>query len=321
MKVIFLGTPEFAIKPLEALIKHHEVVAVVTQPDAMGKRGNKLEPSPVKKCALSHNIDVHQFKKIRKEGTEILKKYNADVMITCAYGQILSKENLEITPIGTLNIHGSILPKYRGAAPIQWALINGEKETGITILKSGVGMDDGDIMYIKTINIEPTDSAESLYPKLSELGAECILKVLDDIKNGVATYTKQNENEATHCTMISKEMCKLDFTKSAKDIVNLIKGVNLNPVAHFTLNDKNFKVYSAIILSEELCNKYNLKLENFKCGEVAYSTNKSGLIIKALDGFVQIQDLQPEGGKRMDSKSYLNGRKIEVGSVIGWTKS
>lgn len=316
MKVIFLGTPEFAIKPLEALIKEHDVVAVVTQPDAMGKRGNKLEFSPVKKCALSHNIKVHQFKRIKKVGTEILKKYNADVMVTCAYGQILSKENLEVTPIGTLNIHGSILPKYRGAAPIQWALINGEKETGITILKSGVGMDDGDIMYTKTIEIEKEDSAETLYPKLSELGAECILKVLKDVENGVATYTKQNEADATHCTMISKDMCKIDFNKRAIDIVNLIKGVNLNPVAHFMLNEKNFKVYSANVLSKELCKRYNLKLEDFKCGQVAYSSSKLGLVIRAFDGFIKIGDIQPEGGKRMDSKSYLNGKKIEVGSII-----
>lgn len=316
MKVIYLGTPDFAIKPLEALTLHHEVVAVVTQPDAPGKRGGKLEASPVKKYALAHGIPVHQFNKIRKEGNDILRAYKADVMVTCAYGQILSKENLEITPVGTLNIHGSILPKYRGAAPIQWSIINGDTVTGITILKSGVGMDDGDIMYIREIGILDTDSAETMYPKLSELGAECILKVLDDVEKGVATYTPQNHAESTHCTMISKDMCKLDFDKSASDIVNFVRGVNLNPVAHFRLNDTNFKVYSAMVFDADSMTRYNLVLDNFKCGEVALATPKAGLIIRASDGFVKLCDIQPEGGKRMDSRSYLNGKKIEIGSMV-----
>lgn len=315
MKVIYLGTPEFAIKPLEALVSHHEVVAVVTQPDAPGKRGGKLEFSPVKKFAISKNIPVHQFEKIRKTGTEVLKKYNADVMVTCAYGQILSKENLEITRVGTLNIHGSILPKYRGAAPIQWSIINGDKSTGITILKSGVGMDDGDIMYTKEIEISDSDSAETMYPKLSELGAECILKVLSDVEKGTETYTPQVESEATRCTMISKEMCKLDFSKKAIDIVNLIRGVNLNPVAHFRLNNVGFKVYSANILSSDDVDRLNLKLDSYTDGEVVYATSKVGLVIKASDGFIKLCEIQPEGGKRMDSRSYLNGKKIELGSV------
>lgn len=316
MKVIYLGTPDFAIAPLKALIENHEVVAVVTQPDAPGKRGGKLEPSPVKKFAISHGIPVHQFNKIRKEGNEILRSYNADVMVTCAYGQILSKENLEITPVGTLNIHGSILPKYRGAAPIQWSIINGDKVTGITILKSGVGMDDGDIMYIRKMEILDTDSAETMYPKLSVLGAECILKVLNDVENGVATYTPQNHDESTHCTMISKEMCKLDFNKNASDIVNLIRGVNLNPVAHFKLCNVGFKVYSASIVDNDTITRFGLEFDKFNATEVALATPKSGLIIRANDGFVKLGDIQPEGGKRMDSRSYLNGKKIEIGSRV-----
>jgi methionyl-tRNA formyltransferase len=289
---------------------------VVTQPDAPGKRGGKLEPSPVKKFAISYGIPVHQFNKIRKEGNDVLKAYNADVMVTCAYGQILSKENLEITPVGTLNIHGSILPKYRGAAPIQWSIINGDKVTGITILKSGVGMDDGDIMYIKEMEILDTDSAETMYPKLSVLGAECILKVLSDVENGVATYTPQNHDESTHCTMISKEMCKVDFTKNASDIVNLIRGVNLNPVAHFKLCDVGFKVYSASKVDNDTITRFGLELDKFNVSEVALATPKSGLIIRANDGFVKLGDIQPEGGKRMDSRSYLNGKKIEIGSKV-----
>ncbi len=320
MKIIYLGTPDFAVKPLEALIKTHEVVAVVTQPDAPNKRGNKLEPSPVKKFALSHNIPVHTFKRIKKEGA-ILKEYNADIMITCAYGQILSKENLETTSYGTFNIHGSILPKYRGAAPIQWALINGEKTTGITILKSGVGMDDGDILYTKEIEILDTDSAETMYPKLSELGAECILKVLSDCENKCETYTPQNHEIATHCTMISKEMCRLNFENDALSIVNLVRGVNLNPVAHFELDGKNFKVYKASVVSSDVIERFNINENNFNSGEVVLATSKSGLIIKAKDGLVKIDELQPEGGKRMDSKSFLNGKKIEIGSKVNWTKN
>lgn len=314
MKVIFLGTPEFAILPLKALIENHDVVAVVTQPDAPGKRGDKLQYSPVKKYAIENGIDVLQFDKIRREG-EILKNYQADVMITCAYGQILSKENLETTPIGTLNIHGSVLPKYRGAAPIQWAIINGEKETGVTILKSGVGMDDGDIMHIETLPILENDSAETLYPKLSKLGSECILKVLKDIENGNETYTPQNHDLATKCTMIKKEDCKINFNQSATSICNFVKGVNIDPVAYCTIDNVYFKVYFAKVLSINDIENFELN-GDYEIGEVVMADSKKGLIIKALDGFVSITDIQPQNGKRMDIKSYLNGKKINIGSRI-----
>ena len=250
MKVIFLGTPDFAVPTLEALIKHHEVVAVVTQPDKPHGRSKKLVPSPVKVFAEKNNIKVLQYEKIKLQGAEELKSFNADVMVTCAYGQILSQEILDITPVGVLNVHGSILPKYRGAAPIQWAIINGETETGITILRSEVGLDDGDILLIEKTKIRENETSEELFNRLSVLGAETIIKALEMVKTGAAIFTPQNHEIATRCKMLKPEMGKLNFNDTAKNIVNKIHGLNPWPLARVNINGTNFKLYKAHLVDD-----------------------------------------------------------------------
>ena len=227
MKVIYFGTPDFSVPSLEALIEKYEVVGVVTQLDKPKGRSSKLIPSPVKECAIKHGIPVYQYKRIRKEGIDDLKSLNADVMVTCAYGQILSKEKLDMTPHGVINIHGSILPKYRGAAPIQWAIIDGEQTTGITILKSDVGIDDGPTMLFKHVDILENETSDELFTRLSYVGKDAILEALELIEKGEAVYTPQEHDKATVCKMLDvqsdivKKMLKDDLEGKSKDIDNL----------------------------------------------------------------------------------------------------
>ena len=307
MKIIFLGTPDFAVPTLKALIQNHEVVAVVTQPDKPHGRSSKLVPSPVKLVAIENNIPVLQYEKIKKQGVEDLKSFNADVMVTCAYGQILSQEILDITPVGVLNVHGSILPKYRGAAPIQWAIINGEKETGITILRSEAGMDDGDMLLIKTTPILENETSEELFNRLSVLGAECIIEALKLVETGKAVFTPQNHELATKCKMLKPEMGKIDFNQSAQTIVNLIHGLNPWPLCKVSINGTKFKLYRAKVVD---CDS------DVKEGTVVVSSPKKGLVVKCGNGCISIEELQSENGKRMPAKSYLNGKSIPEGSEV-----
>ena len=307
MKIIFLGTPDFAVPTLNALIKHHDVVAVVTQPDRPQGRSNKLVPSPVKQVALEHDIPVLQYEKIRKQGVEDLKGFDADVMVTCAYGQILSQEILDITPVGVLNVHGSILPKYRGAAPIQWAVLNGDSETGITILRSEAGMDDGDILLIEKTPIYENETSGELFDRLSVLGAECIIKALKLVEDGKAVFVPQNHELATRAKMLTPEMSKLDFSLSAHKLTNKIHGLNPWPLAKVTINGTKFKLYKAKVVE---CK------ENGSSGSVVVANPKKGLIIKCGEGYLSVEELQPENGKRMPAKNYLNGKSIPVGSEV-----
>ena len=316
MKIIFLGTPDFAVPTLKNLIKHHEVVAVVTQPDKPVGRSGKLMPSPVKVEALNNGIQVFQFEKIRKQGVEPLKALNADIMVTCAYGQILSEEILNMTPNGVFNVHGSLLPKYRGASPIQWALINGEKETGITILKSGIGIDDGPMIYSKALEIMPEETAGELFDRLSILGAECIIEALDQLEKKTIKFTPQDDSAATHCKMFKADFGKLDFNKTAVELVNFVRGLNPSPIAYFKLSGFKFKVYKAKAVDKEYLDSYGLDFESLNNGEIALARVKQGLFIKASDGYLSILEIQAENSKRMDIKSFLNGKKIEERIII-----
>lgn len=315
MKIVFFGTPDFAIPTLQSLIdSKHEVLAVVTQPDKPVGRNGKVVFSPVKTLALKHNIPVLQYEKIRRDGVEELKSLNADVFVTAAYGQILSKDILEASKFGVFNVHGSLLPKYRGAAPIQWAIINGEKTTGITILKSDVGMDDGNIILSKSVDIKDGETAGELFDRLKVVGAECLMEALDQLENGTITYTPQNHSEATTCKMLKKELCKIDFNKTTNEIINLILGLNPWPVAEIYFKEGRFKVYKAQNANEKI-NSFNIN-PNAKNGEVVVASPKQGLIIKCDNGFVELTSIQAENGKIMDAKSLLNGKKIEVGQVV-----
>lgn len=315
MKIIFLGTPDFAKNVLEKLINSkHQVVGVVCQPDKPVGRKQVLTAPPVKELALKHNIPVYQFNKIRIEGVEPLKKLNADIMITAAYGQLLSKEILEIAPYGVFNVHGSLLPKYRGSSPIQWCLINGETKTGITIMKTDIGMDTGDMILKKEIEILETDTVSSLFEKLSMIGGDLILKALDLLENGTITYEKQDENKATYFPMLSKEIAKIDFNKSAKEIVDFVRGLEEWPTAYAILENEVLKVFSAKIFKDYEPEK---KLEEYTNGEIVECSSKKGLIVKVKDGFINFYTIRLGNGKKVDSKSFANGHNNLQGKVLG----
>lgn len=307
MKVIFFGTPEFAVPSLDAIAKNHEVLAVVTQIDKPVGRNKTPAFSPVKKYATEHGIKVLQYEKVRRDGVEELSSLNADIMISCAYGQIFSKEILDITPYGMYNIHGSLLPKYRGSAPIQWSIINGEKLAGITILKTDVGLDDGDMLLSQTTEIKEYETSEELFSRLSIIGAECIVKALEILSTNNFTLVPQNEAEATKCTMLNAEMSHLDFSKSATEITNLIHGINPWPVAKISIDGVGFKVFRAKVFAGEMAGEK---------GEVVVASNKAGLVIKCGTGAIEIVEFQPENGKRMAPKNYLNGKKIRLGAIV-----
>lgn len=315
MKIVFFGTPQFSVNTLQALINSfHTVLAVVSQPDKPNGRNKKLLPPPVKLLAEKYGIPVYQFQKIRIEGVEKLKELNADCFVTCAYGQILSKEILDIPKYGVINVHGSLLPKYRGAAPVQWSIINGEKTSGITILKSDVGVDDGPIILKRELEIENGETANSLFHKLSVLGAEVLIEALSKIEDGTATYTKQNEEESSVCKMLKKEMSQIDFSMDAIQIVRLINGINSWPVAKLTVGNVLLKIYQAQFLEEDEVIAINKLCKTFKVGQVVVASTKTGLIIKAKNGYIKCLQVQPENGKIMGSTSFLNGKKIEVGT-------
>ena len=304
MKVIYLGTPEFAVKPLEKIINSgiHEVVAVVCQPDRPVGRKAIITPPPVKIIAEKYNIPVLQFEKIRNGGAEELKNFGADIMVTCAYGQILSKDILDVCPKGIINIHASLLPKYRGAAPIQYAIVNGEKKTGVTIMKTEEGLDTGDIIAVYETEIGETETAGELSKRLSEIGAEHICEVLTDIENNTATYTKQNDAEATVVKTIKKEQTEVDFTKSGREVACFING--MSPLAFAVCNGKKFKFHRAKAAEN-----------SGSAGEVIVADKK--LVIGCGENSVEILEIQEEGGKKLTAKDFLNGRKLKLGDRFG----
>lgn len=320
MKVVFMGTPEVAVPVLEAIYNsRHKVVAVVSQPDKAKGRSNKIVPTPVKQVALNHGTMVYQFESIKKDDISSLLNLDADIIVTCAYGQILKENVLNAFKHGVINVHFSRLPKYRGASPVQSALIGCEKSTAVTVLKSQIGMDDGDIIDIADYEISNEENAISLFENLSKVGANLITKVLDDIENGTAKYIPQESTNIppSYCTMLKPEMGDLDFGSTADKIVGLIKGLAMWPNAHITIDDVYFKLYNAISYMDISINPYlkGLNVNDYQNGEVVIASNKQGLYIKCGDGFVEITELLPINGKKMTAKSYLNGKKINVGSI------
>ncbi len=304
MKIIYLGTPEFAVKPLLSLIKsRHEVVAVVTQPDRPIGRKKIITPPPVKVVAEEYGVPVYQFDKIRYEGVEILKSLNADAMVTCAYGQILSQEVLDVCPLGVYNVHASLLPKLRGAAPIQFAIINGETQTGITFMKTDVGLDTGDIIEQYPIDIMPCETFGSLSERLSVLAAEKIADTMTKIELKQVAFKKQDDALSSVVKTIKNEDCIIDFTKNCETVKNLINGLSPIPSAYTFLGGKRYKFLKADISDM-----------SGEAGKVL-AADKS-LVIACAKGAVEILSLQEEGGKAMDAKAYLLGRKLKVGDVF-----
>lgn len=296
IRVVFMGTPDFSVPVLEMLIENYEVVGIVSQPDKPIGRSGKMSTSPVKEVALRENIPLFQPVKIRKEYEEILNK-KPDMIVTCAYGQIIPKEILDYPKYGCINVHASLLPKHRGGAPIHRAIIEGDSTSGVTIMKMGIGMDDGDIMKQKEIPILDSDTAESLFDKLSVLGSELLKETMPSILDGTANYIPQKEEEATFSYNIKPEDEKIDFMKTRREIYNQIRGLNSFPVAYTMLDGKRMKVWESRIGIERNYSEY---------GRIV-SLEKDGICISSKDGEIIFTMIQPEGKKKMPARDFLNG--------------
>ena len=309
MKIVFMGTPDFAVGALEALVEAgHEVVAVVTQPDKPKGRGKEMQQTPVKACALKHNIEVFQPVKIKTpEAVEVLKGYGADLFVVAAFGQILPQSILDMPKYGCINVHASLLPKYRGAAPIQWAVINGDPVTGVTIQQMDIGVDTGDIIVTKELAIAEDETGGGLFDKLAVVGAEACIEALTQIENGTATRTPQNHEEATHVSMISKEFGLIDWNKSAAEIERLIRGLNPWPSAYTKLDGKTFKIWKAKVVSEE---------NEYEAGCII-RVDKGAMEVQTGKGVLSLLEVQLEGKKRMEVDAFLRGYHVEQGVFLG----
>ena len=319
MKVLFMGTPDFAVSILEAIINSdHEVVGVVTQEDKPRGRSDKPLPPPVKECALRHGIPVFQPHRIKtEESVEKLRSFNADIFVVSAYGQILSKEILDMPEYGCINTHASLLPKYRGAAPIQWAIINGDDKTGVTIMQMDEGVDTGDILYTKEVDITSDDTGESLFEKLACAGAELISDALDRMEKGDITPIKQNEAEATHVGMLSKKMGELDFNRTAVRLERLIRGLTPWPGTYTYLNGKLLKVLRADAASTDDVIKTCPDADTRVPAGCVAGISDDGIFVSTKEGYLKITYLQLEGRKKLGVSDFLKGCHIKTGEKLG----
>ena len=304
MRVVFMGTPIFAVNVLQGLIDNYDVVGVVSQPDKMVGRHQEIRYTPVKELALKHNIKVLQPNRIKDEYQEIID-LNPDIIITCAYGQIIPEELLLYPKYGCINVHASLLPKYRGGAPIHRSIINGDKETGITIMYMDVGMDTGDIISQSKIDILDTDNLESIHDKLSVIGTKLLLDTLPSIFDGTNNRIKQNEDEVVYAYNIKREEEHIDFNKTSREVFNLIRGLSPVPSSNAVIFNQEMKILESIILDKEY---------NGKCGEIV-DVVKEGIVVKTKDSAIIITKIKPFGKKLMDATSYVNG--IGKDRIIG----
>ena len=309
MKVIFMGTPDFAVGALDAIVEAgHEVVLVVTQEDKPKGRGKEIQFTPVKEAAIKHGIEVYQPHRVKhEEPVAKLREYNADVFVVAAYGQILSKELLDMPKYGCVNIHASLLPKYRGAAPIQWSIIDGEKVTGVTTQMMAEGIDTGDILDVIEVEIDKEETGGSLFDKLTVAGSEVILTTLKKLEEGTVTRTPQDHSKSTYAKMLDKKMGNIDFEKSAEEIERLIRGLNPWPSAYTAYNGKTLKIWKAEVVDKEYDGSY---------GQIVDKTKKA-IIIKTGKGALAITELQLEGKKRMTTEAFLCGAGFDLGEILG----
>ena len=305
MRVVFMGTPDFSVPALERIATEHEVVAVVTQKDKPKGRGMSVSYTPVKESALKLNIPIYQPDKVKEESfVEELRELNPDVIVVIAFGQILSNDILTLPKYGCINVHASLLPKYRGAAPIQWAVIDGEEKSGVCTMKMDEGLDTGDIIDVDEITLDPKETGGSLFDKLSKLGGELILKTLQNLEFGKATFIKQDDSKSTYAKKMTKELGHIDFTKDAESIERLIRGLNPWPSAFTYLDGKVMKIWDADVVD---------------AGGVpgtVISEEKDSFVIATGSKALKVNELQLEGKKRMKASDFLNGRSIE-GSKLG----
>lgn len=308
LRVVFMGTPDFSVSVLDALIKNYKVKAVVTQPDKQVGRSGKLAKPPVKVLAEQNNILVIQLNKIKEQYQEVID-LDPDLIVTCAYGQILPKELLDYPRLGCINVHASLLPKLRGGAPIHRSIMNGYSKTGITIMYMAEGMDSGDIISQKEIEITDTDTASTLHDKLSKLGSELLIQTLPSIINGTNTRIPQDSSLVTFAPIIKKEDEKIDFSKTSIQVYNHIRGLNSFPGAYLILDGKRIKVWESVIVDEYYPEKIN--------GEIV-KIYENGIGVKTSNGVIVLTVIQPEGKSRMKSRDYLNGIKDSlIGKIVG----
>ena len=326
LNIVFMGTPDFARESLEAVYNAgHNILGVVTNIDKPKGRRMKMMASPVKEYAIEKNIPVYQPEKVKKnvEFIEEIKALNPDVICVVAYGKILPKEILDIPRLGAINVHGSLLPKYRGAAPIQWAVLNGDKKTGITTMYMGEGMDTGDMILKQEVEIGDNETTGELWNRLSKIGGELLVKTLDEIEKGTAPREKQGD-DFTMAPMLNKEMAKIDWeNKTAVEIKNLVRGLNPIMGAYTFLEGKKIKFWKVEALTDdELFEKfpdlkeYEEKYKELYPGTILFSDSKTGLYVKTIDGSIKVLEIQGENAKRMSSEDFLRGTKIYACSVF-----
>ena len=317
LNILFMGTPDFAKESLEAIYNAgHNILGVVTNPDKPKGRGMKLIASPVKEYAIEKNLKIFQPEKVRKneEFIEQIKKLNPDVICVVAYGKILPKEILEIPRLGCINVHGSLLPKYRGAAPIQWAVLNGDKTTGITTMYMDVGMDTGDMILKQEVEIGEDETTGELWDRLSKIGGELLVDTLEQVENGTALREKQGDDFSV-APMLSKDMAKIDWkNKSAQEIKNLVRGLNPIMGAYAFLNGSKIKFWKVDVAKNIGYDEDNIKI--FKNGTVLISDQKDGLFIKTEKGILSVLEIQGENAKRMSINDFLRGNQINEFEVF-----
>ena len=324
MKIVFMGTPEFAAAALEALIRAgHEITAVVTQPDKPKGRGRQMQFPPVKECAIQHGLRVLQPVKIKTpEAVAELKQIEADIFVVAAFGQILSSEILHMPRFGCVNIHASLLPKYRGAAPIQWAILNGETQTGVTIMQMDEGLDTGDMLTKVMVPIADHDTGDSLHDKLMEAGAKLIVDTLVLIEQGKVVPEKQTDEESCYASRLTKELGRIDWTKSAKELARLVRGLNSWPGSYTTFRNKILKIWEAEVQEggAQTADATGDALLSAGQNEAAAGTvvevTKETIKVQTGEGLLVVKSVQPEGKKRMQVKDYLLGYQIKTGERL-----
>lgn len=310
MKVIFMGTPDFSVGTLEALVEAgHEVVLAVTQPDKPKGRGKEMQFTPVKECALKYNIPVFQPRRVREaECIEELRKYNADIMVVVAFGQILPKEILEMTPYGCINVHASLLPKYRGAAPIQWSIIDGETVTGVTTMQMDEGLDTGDMLLKTEIPMDEKETGGSLHDKLAAAGAKLCVETLDALLNKAVTPIPQGETTTAYAKMLDKQLGNIDWGQSAVAIERLVRGLTPWPSAYTDWNGKVMKIWEAAISTGS-------ETEDAEAGTIV-RVDKDAFYVQTGDGVLEVRELQIPGKKRMDAGAFLRGYQVKAGEIL-----
>lgn len=311
IRIVYMGTPDFAVEPLEAIIKAgYEVAAVVTQPDKQKGRGKEVKMTPVKVCALRHGIPVFQPVKIKEpEAVAELEKYQADLFVVAAFGQLLSEEILNMPEYGCINIHASLLPAYRGAAPIQWAVLNGEKESGVTIMQMDKGLDTGDMLLKRSVELSPKETGDSLHDKLMRLGAELIVEALPKLEKGELVPEKQKDELSSYAKKLTKAMGQIDWSKDAVSLERWIRGLNSWPSAYTFFGGKTLKIWEAQVTEENGAQKA-------EPGQVV-SVSRESFTVACGQGELQILSLQLEGKKRVSTREFLLGYQVESGMILG----